>query len=303
MECWQLGGCPVRNWVLWLESRIPAPRSRAGVHSTGHTVAAFNRNQGLTDLFVVRSDGSVWNAGRWADGQPGPGPFGWNQSYPIPGAEPGFANPGTGIALVSRVSNFIDLFVVRADGSIWNAGNWIDGAPGPGPFGWSKGYPIPGAIAGFAEPGTRLAAISRGADVVDLFVVRRDGSVWNAGNWVNGAPGPGPFGWNEGYPIPGAGPGFARSGSSIAVVQRDANHIDLFVVRPDGTLWNAGWWASDVTGPGRFGWNPGYRIGLHRAVDPNAVIGGIAWGSGHVDLFVAGRNGQIFSPWWDASVR
>jgi hypothetical protein len=249
----------------------------------------------------VRSDGAVWNAGYWVAGVSGPGPFGWNAGYPIPGAGSGFAAPGTAVAALARARNLVDLFVVRADGSIWNAGHWGEGIPGPGPFGWNPGYMIAGTGPGYANPGAHVTAISRGQGVVDLFVVRPDGAVWNAGHWTESAPGPGPFGWSPGYQI--SGPNFARPGSPIAVVQRDANHTDLFVVRPDGTVWNAGWWAGDVNGPGPFGWNPGYRIGFANTVDAGATVTGIARSLSHVDLFVAAQNGQIVSPWWDGSVR
>jgi hypothetical protein len=148
-----------------------------------------------------------------------------------------------------------------------------------------------------------VAAVARTPDIVDLFLVKSDGSVWNAGWWAEGTQGPGPFGWNPGYQIPGAGPGFAKPGSRVTAVVRDPNHVDLYVVHSDGTLWNAGWWASDVNGPGEFGWNPGYHIGLDSKVDPNATVTGLARHPNHVDLFVAGKNGQVFSPWWDAAVR
>ena len=301
----------VANWALgstgpgpfgW-HGGYPIPGAGSGYAVPGTPVGALNRSDHIADLFVVRADGSVWNAGHWADGQPGPGPFGWNAGYPIPGAGPGFARPGSAVTVISRAAGLVDLFVTRADGSIWNAGHWADGQPGPGPFGWNAGYPISGAGQGFAEPGTTVAAISRTPDVVDLFVARADGSIWNAGHWDGGQPGPGPFGWNAGYPIPDAGRGFARPGAPVAAISRASDVVDLYVTRPDGSVWNAGYRLGSSPGPGAFGWNPGYRIGLGRSVDTTAPVAGVARGAGHVDLFVPGKDGQIFSPWWDAAAR
>jgi hypothetical protein len=281
----------------------PIPGAAAGFAQSGTPVATLNRTPDLADLFVVRADGSVWNAGHWAAGVSGPGPFGWNAGYQIPGAGPGFAKPGTAVAVLSRTPNVVDLYVTRADGSIWNAGNWINGVDGPGAFGWSPGYPIVGAGAGYTPAGATVTAICRGPNLVDLFVVRADGSVWNAAHWSLPPPGSSVSGWNPGYAIAGAGAGFAAPGSRVTALQRDANHTDLYLTKPDGTIWNAGWWSNTVNGAGAFGWNPGYRVGPSLVVDPSASVTGLARGAGHVDLFVTAKDGQILSPWWDASVR
>jgi hypothetical protein len=68
----------------------------------------------------------------------------------------------------------------------------------------------------------------------------------------------------------------------------------------DGSVWNAGWWSAATNNAK---WNAGYRVGLTMTVDPRAAVSGLARNPYHVDLFVAGKNGQIFSPWWDANVR
>jgi hypothetical protein len=188
----------------------PIPGAGPGFAQPATPLVALNRSDGVADLFVVRADGSVWNAGHWVNGVPGPGPFGWNQGYPIPGAGPGFAQPGTAVTVLSRARTWsISSWYARMAPS----GTRVTGQKTfPGQV-RSDGTPAIISLAqvqGYADPGAHIGAVSRGPDVVDLFVVRRDGSVWKAGHWVNG--GPGPFGWNQGYPIPGAGPGVARSG-------------------------------------------------------------------------------------------
>jgi hypothetical protein len=269
----------------------PVPGAGPGFAPAGATVTAVARTPDTVDLYLVRTDGSVWNAGWWSatinNGQ-------WNAGYPIPGAGPGFARPGTPVAVVNRTPDDTDLYITRSDGSIWSVGWWSAHANNGQ---WNVGYPITGAGPGFAPAGAPVAAGARRADIVDLYVVRPDGSVWNAGGWSaqgnNGR-------WSAGYAIPGAQAGFARPGAWITVINRTSDTTDLYTVRPDGTLWNAGWWDANVN---RAQWNRGYRIGIAMTVDPGADVSGLSRARDHVDLFIPGKNGQVFSPWWDASVR
>jgi hypothetical protein len=281
----------------------PIPGAKAGTVKPGTPVTALARMPTVVDLFAVRADGALWNVGRWADGIQGPGPFGWNEGYPIPGASAGYSSPGSCVAALARTPNIVDLYLVRSDGSVWNGGRWSNGTPGPGPFGWNPGYAIPGAGSGYSLPGSCPVAIARTPDIVDLYAIRANGSVWNAGWWDARNPGPGPFGWHAGYEIAGAGPGFAAPGARLSIVIRDPNHVDLYVVRPSGELWNVGWWAADNPGSGPFGWHSGYRIGLNSHVDPNAVVAGLSRNPSHTDLFVAAKNGQVWNVWWDGTVR
>ena len=269
----------------------PIPGAGPGFATPGAPVSAAARNPSTADLYVVRSDGSVWNAGWWSaqinHGQ-------WNPGYPIPGAGPGFARTGTRVQVVNRTPDITDLYVVRSDGSVWNAGWWSEQANNGN---WNPGYAIPSAGPGFATPGAPVSAAARNPDTVDLYVVRVDGSVWNAGWWSaqsnNGN-------WNPGYAIPGAGPGFALPSAAVTIINRTPDMTDLFVVRADGSVWNAGWWSAQANS-GR--WNPGYSLGMPISVDPNAAVSGVSRNSGHTDLFVPGRNTRILSPWWDQNVR
>jgi len=261
----------------------PIAGAGPGFTTPDGTVTAVARTPQDVDLYAVRSDGSVWNAGWWSGSTNR-----WNPGYAIAGAGPGFARPGTPVAVLNRTRDVTDLYVVRSDGSVWNAGWWT-----ATPNRWNPGYSIPGAGPGFAPPGAIITAAARTPVDVDLYVVRSDGSVWNAGWWSQAT-----NRWNPGYPIPGAGPGFARPGSRVTVINRTAGITGLYVVRPDGTVWNAGWWSAQ---PNR--WIAGYRVGLNTTVDPAAAVTGVSRSPSHVDLFVPGKNGQILSPWWDLNVR
>ncbi|HZQ25237.1 MAG TPA: hypothetical protein VFA89_20790 [Terriglobales bacterium] len=273
----------VAPWQEWAD--IGAPNLNPPIIPAQAPITPVARDANHMDLYLADVNGAVLNGGSWTAGDQ------WHDGYSVTSTS--FVSPGAPVAALSREPSTVDLYVVRNDGSVWNAAWWSsqsnDGQ-------WNAGYPIPGAGAGFAISGAPITAVARTSDVVDLYVVRSDGSVWNAG-WWSGQPS---NQWHSGYQIPGAGPNFARPGTRVAVVNRTPNMTDLYVVRTDGSIWNAGWWSSQSNN-GQ--WNQGYRVGLSMHVDPGAEISVLTRNADHVDLFVSGKNGQIFSPWWDATVR
>ena len=111
---------------------------------------------------------------------------------------------------ISRVgSQHVDLYAADANGAVVNAGQWMAGDV------WQAGYIV--TSGHFTTAGAPVTALTRTPDVTDLYVVRPDGSVWNAGWWsasTNNAQ------WNTGYAIPNAGPGFTKPGSRIAATSR-----------------------------------------------------------------------------------
>lgn len=195
------------------------------------------------DLYAADANGTVVNAGQWVTGDA------WQAGYVLTSGH--FTAAGAPVTALTRTPDVTDLYVVRSDGSVWNAAWWSASANNAQ---WNAGYQIPGANPGFALAGTRVSAVARIPEITDLYVVRGDGSVWNAGWWAasanNGK-------WNAGYAIPGAGPGFAPAGAALTVVSRTPEVTDLYVVRSDGSVWNAGWWAAAVNNGS---WNAGYAI-------------------------------------------
>jgi hypothetical protein len=213
----------------------PAPPAPLPVNASLTVLA---RNPGTLDLYAVHSDGSVGNVGWWGSGDQ------WHAGYTIGG--PGFAPAGAPLTAIARTPDVVDLYVARGDGSVWNA-SWWGANTNNGR--WNAGYPV--SSAGFTKAGAPISAIARHPTVVDLYAVRNDGAVWNAGWWaedVNSGR------WNPGYPV--SAPGFASSGAPVSVIARTADIVDLYVVRTDGSVWNAGWWAAN-TNDGK--WNPAMR--------------------------------------------
>jgi hypothetical protein len=121
------------------------------------------------------------------------------------------------------------------------------------------------------------AAVSWGANRIDLFGVGSDGRIYHK-FW-----GPGWSGWlNElGAPPPGVAPG-----SSPAVSSWGPGRLDVFVRGNDNAIWHA-WWAGAT-------WLAWESQGATIVSDPAAV----SWGANRIDLFGVGSDGRIYHKFW-----
>jgi hypothetical protein len=126
----------------------------------------------------------------------------------------------------------------------------------------------------------------------DLFVVGSDGAVYtnrrdptaNDGLWT---------GW---YMI--AGEAFrVPLGSTVTSVARDAGHIDLFVVGNDGDVYANTW---DTTNGWR-NWRSLYFRAPGRSVPQKSVVTALARDASHLDIFVVGSDGGVYTDAWDAA--
>jgi Peptidase A4 family len=191
-------------------------------------IAAVSRDSNHLDLFVIGNDGGhVWTT-FWT-------PSGWNKDwFPLPG-QAVFDVQHQHVAAVSRNPNQIDLFVIGNDGhpysTFWN--------PSGNPSGWREWFSLPGQAV-FDVQHQQIAAVSRGPNNLDLFVIGNDGghvwtTFWNANGWNK-----------DWFALPGQAV-FDVQHQQIAAVSRGPNNLDLFVVGNDGhpykTFWNdhSGW--------------------------------------------------------------
>jgi len=89
-------------------------------------------------------------------------------------------------------------------------------------------------------------------------------------------------------------------GSPISCLSRFRDHIDLFVVGFDGGVYSTFWDASS-------GWfNHWFRLadtnfGDGFTVPPGSVVSSMSRFQDHIDLFVTGRDGGVYSTFWDAN--
>lgn len=181
----------------------------------GGTVTAVARNPDALDIFVVDVDGRVMT-NAWSQGKAW-----WPQWRHING---GRATPGSRVAAVSRGPDKLDIFVVGTDGLVHTAA-WE-----PSFTDWFHGWWQVGDAR--VPPGGHVTAISRGPDLLDVFVADNESRIvtnaWSPGNefWAN---------WVQ---VQG---GLAVPGVPVAAVSRSRDKLDLFVVGLDGLMYNAAW--------------------------------------------------------------
>jgi hypothetical protein len=84
-------------------------------------------------------------------------------------------------------------------------------------------------------------------------------------------------------------------GAEVTALWRQPNeHFDLFVTGTDGAVWSL-WWDAD--------WRPEGWILLHPEIKmfPGATVTAV-WATDqgqHLDLFVTGTDGAVWTIWWD----
>ncbi len=207
------------------------------------------------------------------------------------------------ISSVARTQNHLDLFAVGNDGGIhstWWDANVSNGA-------WNHGWfriTDPHFGDGFTvNQRTKIAAVARQSNHLDLFVVGKDDVVYST--WWDVHSGPA---WNHGWfriGDPNFGDGFTvNQTSTISAVARQPNHLDLFVVGKDDAVYSTWWDANASSGAWNHGW---FRIGDAHfgdgfTVNQGTTIAAVARQPNHLDLFVIGKDGAIYSTWWDANV-
>jgi hypothetical protein len=154
---WTSGGGWNRDW-------FPLP-GRAVFDRSVQQVAAVSRAPGNLDLFIVGNDNHVWST-FWSDGG------GWAPDwFPLPG-QAVFDRNRQQVAVVSRASGNLDLFIVGNDNHVWST-FWN------GQGGWSRDwFPLP-SQAVFDRNTQLVAAVSRASENLDLFIIGNDNHIWS----------------------------------------------------------------------------------------------------------------------------
>jgi hypothetical protein len=78
----------------------------------------------------------------------------------------------------------------------------------------------------------------------------------------------------------------------VAAVARRPDHMDIFKIGFDGAVWSSWWHADDR------GWRDWFPIHPRTIFAQEAPITAVARRADHLDLFVTGFNGAIWSSWW-----
>jgi len=267
---------------LYYTSQFSAP--------VGSVTTSISRDANHIDLFAVGSDGSV-NSTFWSsDG-------GWlNRWFRL--ADPHFGDaftvpPLSQISVLSRYPQHLDLFTVGRDEAIYstvwdNNGGWINNWFRLADPNFGDGFKVP-----ILAP---VSALARSQDNIDLFVTGFDGSIystaWSTGNgWLNIWFKLADPNFGDQFTIPPA--------SQITSVARTRDNIDLFVAGRDGCVYSTAWSAQG-------GWiGHWFRLADPNfwdqfTVPPGSQVSAISRGPGLLDLFVTGKDGCVYSTFWNA---
>ena len=187
------------------------------------------------------------------------------------------ASPGSRVAAVSRGPNKLNIFVADYKGYVHTAA-W-DGEEGSGWRGW---WTLGNSYDSKTVPGGSVTAIARAPDELDVFVAGKDTNVW-AKRWT------GNTGWSAGWERVGkAGAMKVVPGSPIAVVSTNANNLSLFLAdatgrikytRVNGEAWGKANWRNIQNGH----------------TSPGGSVTATLNGPYHIDLFVVGSSGGVFT--------
>jgi hypothetical protein len=254
-------------------------------------LSALSRYPTHLDLFVVGRDSAVYST--FWDGNGG-----WfNHWFRLGDANflDGFTVPLQSlVSSLSRFQDHIDLFVSGFDGGVystfWDAnGGWFNHWFRLIDPNFGDNFTIP--------PGAPVSSLSRFQDHIDLFVSGRDGGVYSTFWDANG-------GWfNHWFRLtdPNFGDNFTiPPGAPVSCLSRFRDHIDLFVSGRDGGVYSTFW---DANG----GWfNHWFRLtdsnfGDNFTIPPGAPVSCVSRYQDHIDLFVMGRDGAMYSTFWDAN--
>jgi hypothetical protein len=256
----------------WAPDWFPLP-GRAVFDRERQRIAAVSRAPNNLDLFVVGNDNRVWstfwNPGGWAPD--------W---FPLSGRAV-FDHLTQHVAAVSRAEVNLDLFIIGFDNHVWST-FWS--AVG----GWSNDwFPLPGSAV-FDRERQQIAAVSRAAGNLDLFVIGNDNHVWST--FWNAA-----SGWSRDFfPLPGTAV-FDRTKQRVAVASRAVGNLDLFVIGFDNHVWTTFWNSGG-------GWSRDWFPVPGRAVfdRDRQQVTAVSRGPNNLDLFVVGFDNKIWTAFWNS---
>jgi hypothetical protein len=227
MELWFVGADGSIQGAYWYQggSWQRYPLAPAGSASLTSSIAAVSRIPNSMELWWVGPDGSIQGAYWYQGGD-------W-QRYPLAPAgsvaPAGSASLTSGIAVVSRVPNSMELWFVGADASIQDY-YWYEGSS------WQNFTLAP---RGSAMLTSGIAAVSRVPNSMELWFVGLDGSIqdyyWYEGsNWQNFT----------------LAPLFSVSlTSGVAAVSRVPNSMEVWFVGLDDSVWDNYWYQGPPATP------------------------------------------------------
>ena len=184
----------------------------------------------------------------------------------------------TELTIISRYNGHVDFFGTDADGVVRNV--WLDDAT-TGRNLWSM-YVVTDRQTGRAYPGTRVAAVTRNANTMDIFVVGGNGCAWSV--WFDDTKG----GWQYWFQLGTLN--FELLNQPLSAISPNDAQMDVFGIGSDSRVYNAHYiyqWAQD---PNQI-WLPigDLEFGL------GTPVSAVSRNPQQIDIFVVDSHGYVYS--------
>ncbi|MEU1865886.1 hypothetical protein [Streptomyces gardneri] len=223
-------------------------------------VSVVSRHLGQLDVFAVGEDGRVWS--HWWHTM-------WHEYLSL--GTKTFPD-GTVVSAVTRSRDYLDVFAVDGDGRLCTI--WWTAADG-----WKPEW-VPVAGSGIFPALTPVTTLSRNSDLMDAWLVDRDGTV--NGVWWNGQ-------WKDWYTLPG--PKFPRC-APITSVSRNDDTMEIWAVDEHGAVWGIGWNGT---------WDPAnWTLIGGKTFRPGTRIAAASRDTDKMEIWAVDENGEVWGCWWDA---
>ncbi len=249
------------------------PISAPNMFPPGAAVAATARNPEQLDVFAVANDGRIMSA-YWNPQSS------WVHAFPI--SPLNSSAPGAQIAAVSRSNDDLDVFVIGDPGTVSSA--WWHPSRGWG-FTWTVS-----PLDSYSDPGSPIAAVSRGPGLLDVFWIERGGPVrsihWEGGWGDVQTVTDRPASWWGGVSV------VARKVDMTGNPLADNDHMDVFSVADNGRILHSTWRCADDN----FVWNPSRTREL--GTSANALSAVAPW-AGTIHVVGKRADGTLHKTWYE----
>ena len=133
--------------------------------------------------------------------------------------------------------------------------------------------------------GSRISAVSRTTDKIDIFATDVNGVVRTAA-WEEAFT----DGWHGWWEL---NSGRAAPGATVTAVSRSRDKLDVFTIGLDGGIYTAAWEPAFTDG-----WHGWWRIG-NLTAPPGAAVHAVSRSTDKLDIFVADSTGVIRTAAWE----
>jgi hypothetical protein len=235
------------------------------------------RKPGHLDIWVTGNDGRVYCAYYNDAGVP------WNGWHQVIGPVPSGVPAGAPVTAVARKEGHLDIWVTGNDGQVYTAYYNDAGIP------WNGWHQVIGPVPGGLSAGVPVTALARSPEQLDIWVTGNNDRVYTAFYNDAGVP------WNGWHQVIGPVPSGVLAGAPVTAVARKPGHLDIWVTGNDGRVYCA--YYNDAGVP----WN-----GWHQVIGPvpggvlaGAPVTAVARKEGHLDIWVVGSDGRVYTAYYN----